>query len=412
MAIVARGDQIETVDATTFNVRSQSQPNLKYRVTVVRNRWSCSCAFFMESEGVPCIHLLAVKFRAGFVETAKASAPETTECVRCHSSDVVLSGRRANKSGPVRRFRCKTCGAYFSGREGFHRRRADPDMIAKALDLYFRGTSLRNVSEHFRQAYGLKISHVAVYRWITSYSKIAAEWMDAQGAKVGETWHVDERVINVDGEHRYLWNILDGETRFLLATAVSNARSLAETCLPFERAKEATEVRPTEIRSDGMNSYPWAIEREFGPGVHRPVEGIRAEVNNNRVERLHGSEKDRTKVMRAYDNDTGAAALSEGWRVHYNVVRDHMALGTTPGLKAGLPDLGEFRWKELIIRASEYAAEVERETPAAPPAPEPEVPEEPPLEPGQVELEFWIEDDDEATGRIVTGERGGYGPDE
>ena len=351
LAIVARGDQIETISPAEFKVRSQSRPDQSYVVTVRRNRWSCTCAFSAEAGGRACVHTLAAKFRVGFQE--KAPTPEVGPmCERCHSADIIQAGRRLNKSGPVRRFQCKTCGATFSGKEGFHKRRADPDMIAKALDLYFRGTSFRQVAEHFAQAYSLPISAMTVYRWVTHYSAIAAEWMDAQGANVSEKWSVDERVINVDGEHRYLWNVMDQETRFLLATAVSKARSFSETRLPFEKAKLTTAVRPTEVRSDGMNAYPWAVKVEFGEGIHRRVPSIRAKDSNNRIERMHGSQKDRTKTMRAYDNDRGAAALSEGWRVHYDMVKTHLTLGTTPGIVAGLPDLGTFRWRTLLDLAT------------------------------------------------------------
>ena len=350
LALLARGDQVEVRSTAEYAVRSQSQPDRLYTVTIRRNRWGCTCQFHTET-GMACLHVLAVKFRAGF--QGRAAPPEVgPTCERCHSTDVIQTGRRMNKSGPVRRFRCKTCGAYFSGREGFHKRRADPEMIAKALDLYFRSNSLRQVADHFRQAYGLKVSHVTIYRWVVHYSRLAAEWMDAQGAKVGTTWHVDERVVNVNGEHRYLWNVMDSETRFLLATAVSEARSFSETRLPLERAKLATASRPTELRTDGMRAYPWAVKAEFGPGVHRRVPSIRAAESNNLVERLHGSEKDRTKTMRAFDNDRGCAALSEGWRVHYDMVRDHLSLGTTPGIAAGLPDLGQFRWRTLIELAT------------------------------------------------------------
>ncbi len=353
LAIVARGDQIAAVSSNEFRVRSQSHPDQEYTVTVERNRWACTCLFSIQGGGRMCVHVLAVKLRAGLQETAPAvEAAAGPRCGKCQSSDVIAWGRRANKRGAVRRFRCKTCGATVSGKEGFQRRRADPDTIAKALDLYFRGSSFRQVAEHFRQAYNLPISAMCVYRWVVSYGKAAAEWMDRQGAKVGDKWAVDERVINVNGEHRYLWHVMDTDTRFLLATAVSKARSFPETRLPFERAKAATDVRPTEVRSDGMKSYPWAVKVEFGEGVHRHVEGIKAVENNNRLERLNGTSKDRTKTMRAYDGDKGAAALSEAWRAHYDMVKTHLALKTTPGLAAGLPDLGTFRWRTLIELAA------------------------------------------------------------
>ena len=366
LAIVARGDQIEAVSPSEFVVCSQSRTGEKYKVSVLRNRWSCTCAFYRESEGRSCIHILAVKFRSGLQE--KAPAVEAgPECEKCHSSDVILSGRRLNKSGPVRRFHCKTCGAYFSGKEGFHKRRADPDMIAKALDLYFRGTSLRQVAEHFAQAYNLPVSDTTIYRWVTHYSALAVEWMNKQGAKVGETWHVDERVVNVDGEHAYLWNVMDSETRFLLASTISKGRGIPEARAAFRQAKAATEDRPTEIRSDGFGAYPAAISKEFGHRLrgkearragsnwetpHRVVPSIRAPESNNILERLNGTSKDRTKNMRAYDNLPGAEALSEGWKVHYNMVRKHLAIGMTPGEAAGLPDLGGFKWRTILDLAT------------------------------------------------------------
>ena len=240
-------------------------------------------------------------------------------------------------------------------------------MIAKALDLYFRGTSLRQVAEHFAQAYNLPVSDTTIYRWVTHYSALAAEWMESQNAKVGETWHVDERVVNVNGENHYLWNVMDSETRYLLASRISKGRGIPEARAAFQDAKATTDVTPQEIRSDGYASYPEAIKKEFGhrpkPGdplsdpkanlrtwytPHKVVPSIRAPESNNILERLNGTSKDRTKTMRAYDNDRGASALSVGWQVHYNLVRNHLALGTTPGVAAGLPELGQFRWRGLL----------------------------------------------------------------
>ena len=162
---------------------------------------------------------------------------------------------------------------------------------------------------------------------------------------------------------------MDSETRMLLATHISRGRSLAETRAPFRKAKAVTETRPTEVYSDGMMSYPKAIRRELGTRTKNPhvlVESIRAETNNNKIERLHGSEKSRTKVMRAFDRETGAAALMDGWRVHYDMVRTHQTLGKTPAEAADIPPLVGFKWHELLKLAStrKYTARnVRRKTP-------------------------------------------------
>ena len=366
LAIVARGDQIEPVAPSQFRVHSQSHPEKIYTVEVVRDRWTCSCDFFMQTK-LACIHILAVKYRNGFI--GPNEEPERVVCSRCQSGDVIANGKRHNKSGTITRYLCKACGFRFTGKDGFQRRRSEPEKIALALDLYFRGMSLRQIAEHFNQVYRLKLSHMTIYNWIAHYSKLAADWMDSQNAKVGEKWHVDETVVNVNGEHRYLWNVMDSETRMLLATHLSRTRSIPETRMPLRKAKDMTETRPKLVFTDGMHAYGPAIRKEFGhharkgdgmigqgSGVwfnpHRVVPSIRAERSNNRIERLHGTEKSRTKVMRAFDQDHGAAMLMDGWRVHYDMIRTHQAIGKTPAEAAGIPSLDGFKWAELLKLAT------------------------------------------------------------
>ena len=59
--------------------------------------------------------------------------------------------------------------------------------------------------------------------------------------------------------------------------------------------------------------------------------------SNNRIERLHGTEKERTKVTWAFDTDGGAAMIAEDLWVYYNLVKPHMGIGgSTPGDAAGV----------------------------------------------------------------------------
>ena len=374
LAIVARGDQVAEKAPGTFTVCSQGNPGEFHHVRKDRAKWSCDCAFATATEKA-CVHVLAVRYREGFQDVSSgqdAKAP----CPQCQSAKVEGKGVRHNKSGDVARFECLSCGVAFSGSEGFHNRRAAPEKISLALDLYFRGLSLRKIAEHLRQVYSLKVSATTVYRWLVYYSKLAAEWMDAQGARTSDRWHIDETVVNVNGDNTYLWNVLDSESRFLLATHISRNRSLANTRVPLRKAKRATHDRPFEVMSDGMNSYPAAVARELGHRAtaadlaydsgngwspiqrnglmnpHHRVPSIRAKESNNRIERFHGTEKERTKVMRAFDNPRGAATVAEGFRVHYNLVREHQALGMTPGEAVGIPVGDGFRWLTILKEAA------------------------------------------------------------
>ncbi|MCI4352048.1 MAG: DDE-type integrase/transposase/recombinase [Thermoplasmata archaeon] len=366
LAIVGRGDQIRALGPTTFSVCSQSDRGLFHHVWKDGARWNCDCPFFSATQKT-CVHILAVRFREGLQESAPTHE-DAVLCDRCQSVAVIRFGLRHNKSGDVPTYLCRTCGKRFAGHEGFHKRRADPEKIALALDLYFRGMSVRKVADHFAQVHRLKVNASTVYRWVRYYSKLAAEWMDAQGARTSDRWHIDETVVGVNGVNKYLWNVLDHDTRFLLATHISKDRSLADTRAPLAKAKAVTEDRPADVLSDGMMAYPEAVKQELGHRAtplddpkhvhagwfnpHKRVPSIRAKESNNRIERFQGTEKERTKVMRSFDNDGGAAGLMEGFRVHYNLVKTHQKLGTTPGEAAGIPTADGFRWRQILHEAT------------------------------------------------------------
>jgi len=360
LAIVARGDQIKSIDPNTFKVKSQSNPEVVYRVEREGDKLKCTCNHYQQTQ--LCIHAIAVKFKEDLKQSAINIVHCNPTCEHCNSDNVVKNGKRHNKSGTINRYLCKDCGHRFTDNQGFQKKRADPEKIALALDLFYRGLSVRKVAEHFQQVYNLDVSHMTVYRWIEHYSRMASEWMDKQNPQTGEKWHIDETILKVDGKARYLWNVLDHDSRFLLATHVSANRSLKNTRTPIKKAKKATDIRPKEVLTDGMMAYPKAVTRELGKQggkgsngywtPHKRVPSIRAKESNNLVERLHSTEKERTKVMRGFDRDIGCANIMEGFRVHYNLVKKHQTLNATPGEIVGLPKIDGFKWYELLKKAT------------------------------------------------------------
>jgi hypothetical protein len=76
--------------------------------------------------------------------------------------------------------------------------------------------------------------------------------------------------------------------------------------------------------------------------------------NNNRIERLNGTLRERVRVQRGWKSyDT---ALAEGKRIQYNFMKPHMALkGETPAQKTGLQTRG---WKKLLELATQRTKEI------------------------------------------------------
>ncbi|MDV3276990.1 MAG: transposase [Nitrososphaerales archaeon] len=74
--------------------------------------------------------------------------------------------------------------------------------------------------------------------------------------------------------------------------------------------------------------------------------------NNNRIERLNGTLRERVKVQRGWKSMK--TPIAEGQRIHYNFVKPHIALeGQTPAEVAGIDIEGENKWMELLKRAIE-----------------------------------------------------------
>jgi len=76
-------------------------------------------------------------------------------------------------------------------------------------------------------------------------------------------------------------------------------------------------------------------------------------VNNNRIERFHGTVRERNKVMRAIKKPD--STIIEGQRIYYNHIRPHMALeGKTPAEVAGIDlQLEGNKWETIIKKATE-----------------------------------------------------------
>lgn len=363
LAIVARGDQIRYINPNTFQVKSQSNPEASYIITKKGKKLVCTCDHYKKTK--TCIHTLAIQFKEDLKQSAINIGKQKPICEQCNSKNVIRNGKRHNKSGTINRYQCKDCGFRFTDNNGFQKKRADPKKIALALDLYFRGLSVRKVSEHFSQVYNLSISHMTIYRWIRDYSKLASEWLNKQKISTGERWHVDETFVTVDGKRRFLWNVLDANSRYLLAIHVSKNRNMKNTRIPFKKAKKVTNNKPSEIFTDHMMGYPRAIRKEFVRrkigyknrgwfSPHVQVDSIRAKESNNLIERFHGTEKERIKVMRGFDRDYGCKSIMDGFRVHYNIIRDHQSIGMTPAESAGIQKIEGFRWYELLKKAIEY----------------------------------------------------------
>jgi transposase-like protein len=238
-------------------------------------------------------------------------------------------------------------------------------VIATAIDLYYEGLSVRKVANQIKKIFGVQSSHVTVWNWIMKYSKLVSEFVETFKPQLLGIYKVDETAIKCKGEDAWFWEIIDEQTKFLVASHLSKSRPTKDAIALFEKAMKIAKKKPTSIYVDGLPAYIKAYNKVFRtlrkdtrPELIRKV-GLRAVNSNNSVERLHGTLKDRIKPMRGLKGMETVETLLEGWTVHYNYVRPHQTLeGETPAQVCGI-DI-ENDWHTLINEATKHMVDMEK----------------------------------------------------
>lgn len=355
--IVNNPDAIRRIDEHTYNVKSQSSIK-EYEVLSTEIGWKCSCPDH-EFRGVKCKHIHAVVLSFELhkkVESQIIVIPTVSieSCPQCHSAKIVKHGVRHNKSGNIQRYFCNNCSKWFVINLGFEKMHATPKMITAAMQLYFTGESLRNVQK-FLKLQGVKISHVAIYKWIGKYVTLMEKYLEQIMPNLSDVWRTDELYLKIEGNTRYLFALMDDETRFWLAQQISDRKHTSDVQPLFKRGKEIAGKKPSVLISDGAHNFHIAWKKEFytlkNPRT-RHIQHIRlqGQTNNNKMERFNGEVRDREKIMRGLKKEN--TPILRGYQIYHNYLRPHEGLkGKTPAEACGIKIEGQDKWRTIIENA-------------------------------------------------------------
>src|SRR5437867_1490875 len=363
LAIVSFGSHIKRKNKLHYKVKSQSDNDICY--DVIRRyghnigghqegEWTCNCLDFIYRH-VICKHIYAVTLWKEERKTVTQDvlppilpiSNEVSNCVECKSVSIIKCGIRHNKSGNIQRYRCKECNHKFIVNIGFERSRANPKAVTVALDLYFKGVSLRKVCDHLKQFHNISVTHVSIINWISKFVDTVKPYVDSiSPPHLSGVYHVDEMMVHVRrekhevGHYQWLWNVMDNNTKFWISSIVSQRREVIDARYVYQDVKQKT-TSPKAIIHDGLPSYDKAFQKEFYTLKNPRVKNIRSisvrnEGLNSVVERLNGTVRDREKVMRGMQTKVSAQKIIEAMRIHYNFCREHQTLGMTPSEASGI----------------------------------------------------------------------------
>ena len=347
-----------------YYIKSQTT-NREYTIWLSKvgssDTWKCNCPDHM-FRGKHCKHIHAIESSINFREEKREknkviiSPISNTNCIFCQSDNIIKDGLRHNKYGDIQKWYCKNCNHCFTINVGFQKMKNNPKGITTAMHLYFSGESLRNTAKSLRLL-GMDVSHQTIYNWIKKYVKLMQKYLNRIVPEVGDAWRADEIFIKVRGKLKYLFSMMDDETRFWISQEVADRKEGHDARGLLQKAKQVTKKKPKTFTTDGLGSYHVAYKKEFwtvkrqNRTVHVRHIHLQKDMHNNKMERLNGEFRDREKVIRGIKKKN--SVIIDGYQLFHNYFRPHMGLkGNTPAQICGIQIQGNNKWKTLIENAS------------------------------------------------------------
>jgi transposase-like protein len=80
---------------------------------------------------------------------------------------------------------------------------------------------------------------------------------------VGDAWRTDEVFVKIKGNMKYLYALIDDESRFWIAQQVAYTKYTANINPLFKDGKELTGKRPNTLISDSAPNFNDSFNKEF-----------------------------------------------------------------------------------------------------------------------------------------------------
>jgi putative transposase len=172
--------------------------------------------------------------------------------------------------------------------------RFPPEIISYAVWLYHRFClSFRDVEEILAER-GVTVSYEAVRQWCLKFGPAFAKQLRHRQGRLGDTWHLDEVFVSIQGKRHYLWRAVDQDGD-VLDILVQSHRDQDAAKRFFRKLLKGLHYVPRLLVTDRLGSYG-AARRELLPSVGHCQDRRR----NNRAEVSHQPTRFRERQMRRF----------------------------------------------------------------------------------------------------------------
>jgi len=172
--------------------------------------------------------------------------------------------------------------------------RFPPEIISYCVWLYFRfSVSYRDIEELMAER-GVIVTYETIRAWCYKFGKDYAKRIRARRGQLGDTWHLDEVYLSINGKLQYLWRAVDQDGS-VLDILVQPHRDKKAAARFFKKLLRGSRYAPRVVVTDRLASYTAPCAELLPNTVHRRDKGM-----NNRAENSHQSTRERESRMRGF----------------------------------------------------------------------------------------------------------------
>ncbi len=182
----------------------------------------------------------------------------------------------------------------------YHGYRFPPEIISHAVWLYHRFClSFRDVEDLLAER-GIMVTYETVRQWCRKFGPEYARRLKRRQGRLGDTWHLDELFVTIQGQQHYLWRAVDqdGDVIDILVQPRRDRRAAERF---FRKLLKGQGREPRRLVTDKLRSYA-AAQRTVMPSVIHDT----GRYANNRAEVSHQPTRQRERRMRRFKSSAQA----------------------------------------------------------------------------------------------------------
>ena len=189
------------------------------------------------------------------------------------------------------------------------------EIISHAVWLYYRFClSFRDVEDLLAER-GVIVSYETIRQWSRKFGVDYARKLKRRESRLGDTWHLDELFVTIQGQRQYLWRAVDqdGDVLDILVQPRRDQRAAKRF---FRKLLKGQGSEPRRLVTDKLRSYG-AAHRTVMPSVLHDT----SRYANNRAEVSHQPTRQRERQMRRFKSAAQAQRFLSVHGVILNLFR-------------------------------------------------------------------------------------------